>query len=98
MDIEIKKLAAISAITVSKQKEKDIIDGVINILDYVTILTNIHSQSHKIYDTRQTNIFRNPEISIAKSSAEEKITIIKQNAPILNENYFNVPALITRKS
>lgn len=98
MNIDIKKFAAISFIDIEKMQEEDIKKGILDILNYILVLEGSAEVTTAIeYDQRKSNVFRSLEIATGEAQHDRR-DIILQNAPLLTENYFNVPALIVRKS
>lgn len=98
MNIDIKKFASISFIDIEKMQEEDIKKGILDILNYISVLENSAEINTGIeYDQRKLNIFRSLDMSMEQTQNDRR-DIILQNAPLSTENYFNVPALIVRKS
>jgi Asp-tRNA(Asn)/Glu-tRNA(Gln) amidotransferase C subunit len=95
MFIDIKKFGTMSSITIQENQVEDIKKGIVDILSYVAIIQNATQQDNQQYDQRKTNIFRQ---DVSSSDIVLKKKILFGNAPSLVENYFNVPALIIRKS
>lgn len=98
MNIDIKKFAIMSAITIEQSQEQDITTGILDILSYVSIIETASNLSGSQYDQRKNNVFRSEMFFEQTDISLIKKKIIFKNAPLLGENYFNVPALIVRKS
>jgi aspartyl/glutamyl-tRNA(Asn/Gln) amidotransferase C subunit len=95
MNIDIKKYSNISYIEINEKEEIDIKKGVLDILQYASILQNIaiNNDIQKNY----TLITRYRTEKINTLFDQEEIEIIYNNAPKKIKNYFVVPHLITRK-
>ncbi len=96
MKLNIKKYAQISYIAINDSEIEDVEKGVLDILDYVAILNNIHINSN---ETNSNNIYENSVYRANKNFLnKESQELLLKNAPKCIDNYFIVPDLIVRKS
>lgn len=87
---EVRKLAAISQITVDEQEVAHLAQELKNVLDYAACLAAI-AQAHKNKMSelpKNINVFRNDEVLSCDSS------VILDQAPEREENYFVVPVIL----
>lgn len=97
MKINIKKYAQMSYISINESERQDIEKGVLDILNYVTIIQNVSTGNQITNNNNLNTQYRTHfETSIIINNLTQEILF--ENAPKLIKNYFIVPDLIIRKS